>query len=340
MIVAHAPKTYFGSGDIQKSLSSLPGFPWAKYPGEKHLPGHNYTGPVGDRVRIFKYKSKLEKGYVGYWTNEIFIVDKVNTTSPPTYELIDQDKEQIIVEFRKTVRRNCNKFNSLKMANKFGLGSLSLKTKKPNTTAWINKANPYFVDQIGDTLQGDLDMNNFSITNLKSPENDNDAIHKKYLREQINSIEVNKNHLEDKISNVKRFFIRQLNNKNFVNDTKLQQELKVDSIFFTQGSPSSNKFNAREVLQFINGRVNVETKEYESNDENNKVDHLYEIKTSGKYIDRFRLLIIPDKKNDIFTLDEFNMILETESPPSMNIIKNPEPQKEGNMKYEQQTLNT
>ncbi|ESO92146.1 hypothetical protein LOTGIDRAFT_162797 [Lottia gigantea] len=107
MIVAHAPKTYFGS-DIQKSLGSLPGFPWAKYPGEKHLPGHYYTGPV---------------------------------------------------------------------------------------------------------------------TNLKSPENDNDAVHKKYLREEINSIEVNKNHLEDKISNVKRFFKRQLNNKNFVNETKLQQEV-------------------------------------------------------------------------------------------------------------------
>ncbi|ESO91850.1 hypothetical protein LOTGIDRAFT_163209 [Lottia gigantea] len=51
MIVAHAPKTYFGSGDIQKSLGSLPGFPWAKYPGEKHLPGHNYTGP-GTRLDL------------------------------------------------------------------------------------------------------------------------------------------------------------------------------------------------------------------------------------------------------------------------------------------------
>ncbi|ESO88559.1 hypothetical protein LOTGIDRAFT_165342 [Lottia gigantea] len=112
------------------------------------------------------------------------------------------------------------------MANNFGLGSLSLETKKPNSTAWINKAKPYFVDQIGDTLQGDLDMNNFSITNSKSPENDNDVIHKKYLREQINSIEVNKNHLEDKISNVKRFFKRQLNNKNFVNNIKLQQEVQ------------------------------------------------------------------------------------------------------------------
>ncbi|ESO99343.1 hypothetical protein LOTGIDRAFT_158428 [Lottia gigantea] len=232
------------------------------------------------------------------------------------------------------------------MANKFGLGSLSLETKKPNTTTWINKAKPYFVDQIGDTLQGDLDMNNFSITNLKSPENDNDAVHKKYLREQINSIEVNKNHLEDKISNVKRFFKRQLNNKNFVNDTKLQQEIqrlisfikkelvnvKVDSLFFTQGFFTqglyipNKKFNATKVLQFINGTKNVETKEYESNDENNKANHLYEIKTSGKYIDWFRMLIIQDKEEYKFILSDFDMILETETPPSMNIIRNPEPQ--------------
>ncbi|ESO94733.1 hypothetical protein LOTGIDRAFT_160967 [Lottia gigantea] len=207
-------------------------------------------------------------------------------------------------------------------------------------------------------------MNNFKVTNLKSPENDNDAVHKKYLRDQTNSIEVNKNHLEDKISNVKRFFKRQLNNKNFINDTKLPQEVaglisfiqkqlvnvenktikkygftanirvykpndypykmfdgkyptyfyflgkpqieiifpiqvKVDSIFFGQGFRSSNKFNARKVLQFIKGTENVETKEFEINDENNKTDHLYEIKTSGKYIDMFRILIIPDKEKII-----------------------------------------
>ncbi|ESO96645.1 hypothetical protein LOTGIDRAFT_176577 [Lottia gigantea] len=111
------------------------------------------------------------------------------------------------------------------MANKFGLGSLSLETKKPNTTAWINKAKPYFVDQIGDTPQGDLDMNNFSITNLKSPENDNDAIHKKYLMEQLNLIEVNKDHLKERINDVKIFFKRQMNNKDFIDDTKLQQEV-------------------------------------------------------------------------------------------------------------------
>ncbi|ESO99511.1 hypothetical protein LOTGIDRAFT_158602 [Lottia gigantea] len=51
LINVHPPKTYFGAGDIQKSLGSLPGFPWAKYLGEKHLPGHNYTGP-GTRLDL------------------------------------------------------------------------------------------------------------------------------------------------------------------------------------------------------------------------------------------------------------------------------------------------
>lgn len=38
-------------GDIQSSLAKLPGFPWAKYPGEKHLPRHSYAGP-GTRLDI------------------------------------------------------------------------------------------------------------------------------------------------------------------------------------------------------------------------------------------------------------------------------------------------
>ncbi|ESO82644.1 hypothetical protein LOTGIDRAFT_155658 [Lottia gigantea] len=106
--------------------------------------------------------------------------------------------------------------------------------------------------------------------------------------------------------------------------------VKVDSIFFIQNSRMSKKFNARKVLQFINGTKNVETKELEINDENSKPRHLYEIKTSGKYIDRFRMLIIPDNEEDELSLSDFDMILETETPPSMNIIRNPEPQKETN----------
>ena len=38
-------------GDIAAKLSGLPGLPWAKYPGEKHIPGYNYCGP-GTRLDI------------------------------------------------------------------------------------------------------------------------------------------------------------------------------------------------------------------------------------------------------------------------------------------------
>jgi len=37
----------FKGGDFQTLFSKLPEFPWAKYKGEKHLPGHNYTGRLG-----------------------------------------------------------------------------------------------------------------------------------------------------------------------------------------------------------------------------------------------------------------------------------------------------
>ena len=41
------------SFDIQSFLSKLPGLPWSKYPGEKHLPGYNYCGP-GTRLDWMK----------------------------------------------------------------------------------------------------------------------------------------------------------------------------------------------------------------------------------------------------------------------------------------------
>ncbi|ESO99368.1 hypothetical protein LOTGIDRAFT_158455 [Lottia gigantea] len=108
------------------------------------------------------------------------------------------------------------------MANKFGLGSLPLESKNPMTT-FINKAKPFFVDQIGDTLQGDIDMNNFKITKLKFPGNDNDAVNKKYLPDQINAIQIDKDHVENRITDVKRFIRRNI--KNLVDEPKLQQEL-------------------------------------------------------------------------------------------------------------------
>ena len=54
---------------------------------------------VGDRVRIFKWKSRFEKSAVGYFTNEIFRISKINKTVPITYEIEDLDKEPIIGSF-------------------------------------------------------------------------------------------------------------------------------------------------------------------------------------------------------------------------------------------------
>ena len=54
---------------------------------------------VGDRVRIFKYKNKFEKGYTAKWTSEIFIVSKVLNTSPVTYQIEDEEGEPILGKF-------------------------------------------------------------------------------------------------------------------------------------------------------------------------------------------------------------------------------------------------
>ena len=39
---------------------------------------------IGQRVRIFKWKNKFEKGYVGYYTDEIFIISEMIYTTPIT----------------------------------------------------------------------------------------------------------------------------------------------------------------------------------------------------------------------------------------------------------------
>ncbi|ESP03453.1 hypothetical protein LOTGIDRAFT_171392 [Lottia gigantea] len=234
MIVAHAPKSYFGS-DIQKSLGSLPGFPWAKYPGEKHLPGHNYAGP---------------------------------------------------------------------------------ETKKPNTTAWMNKAKPYFVDQIGDILQGDLDMNNFKVTNLKSPENDNDAAHKKYLREQINSIEnIDDSGIQQQITTI--------------NNLVLKQDKNIDAL--------EKRFLNKESYYFNLPFGNLSDASITDNTDKSKD---YEFKKYG-FTANIRVYSVPVSDispQNIFDSDDendyqpiffnFDMLLETETQPLASIIRNPKPQKE------------
>jgi hypothetical protein len=54
---------------------------------------------VGNRVRIYRYKSHFEKGFTHKYTEEVFKIHKVLKTSPTTYELVDLKGEPIIGKF-------------------------------------------------------------------------------------------------------------------------------------------------------------------------------------------------------------------------------------------------
>ena len=57
---------------------------------------------VGDKVRISKYKRNVfDKGYTPNWTEELFIIDKIQYTKPITYKIKDLNDEEIKGTFYK-----------------------------------------------------------------------------------------------------------------------------------------------------------------------------------------------------------------------------------------------
>jgi hypothetical protein len=56
---------------------------------------------IGDRVRIYKYKTLFSKGYETNWTKEIFVISEIKNTSPITYKIKDLDGEDIVGSFYK-----------------------------------------------------------------------------------------------------------------------------------------------------------------------------------------------------------------------------------------------
>ena len=51
---------------------------------------------IGDKVRISKYKRKVfNKGYTPNRTEEIFLIDKIQSTNPITYRLKYLNNEEI-----------------------------------------------------------------------------------------------------------------------------------------------------------------------------------------------------------------------------------------------------
>ena len=50
---------------------------------------------VGDTVRITKKKKMFEKGFTPNWTEELFTIEEVKPTKPPTYKIKDKKGEEI-----------------------------------------------------------------------------------------------------------------------------------------------------------------------------------------------------------------------------------------------------
>ncbi|MCP4473329.1 MAG: transposase family protein [Gammaproteobacteria bacterium] len=65
------------------------------YGANPNAPAVKFKYAVGDRVRITKEKHKLAKGYVGNFTEEVFIVKQRLARHPPVYRLTDEKGEDV-----------------------------------------------------------------------------------------------------------------------------------------------------------------------------------------------------------------------------------------------------
>ncbi|CAF0995975.1 unnamed protein product [Brachionus calyciflorus] len=64
---------------------------------------------IGDKVRISKSKGLFEKGYTPNWTREIFLIDKIVYSNPPTYVIKDLNDEIIEGRFYEQELQKINK---------------------------------------------------------------------------------------------------------------------------------------------------------------------------------------------------------------------------------------
>ena len=54
---------------------------------------------IGDIVRISKYKNIFPKGYVPNWSEEVFVIEKVENTVLWTYVISDLNGKEIVGTF-------------------------------------------------------------------------------------------------------------------------------------------------------------------------------------------------------------------------------------------------
>ena len=97
---------------------------------------------VDDHVRISKYKTIFTKGHMPNWSEEIFIIKKIENTVPCTYVINDLNSEEIIGTFyeNELQRTRQNEFRIEKVLKKKG-DNLYVKWKGYDNSfnSWVDK---------------------------------------------------------------------------------------------------------------------------------------------------------------------------------------------------------
>ena len=97
---------------------------------------------IGDHVRISKYKNIFAKVYAPNWSEEVFVINKINNTVPWTYSISDLNGEEITGSFYEKELQGTNqqKFRIDKIIKRKG-DKLYVKWKRYNDSfnSWINK---------------------------------------------------------------------------------------------------------------------------------------------------------------------------------------------------------
>ena len=97
---------------------------------------------VGDHVRISKYKNIFAKGYTTNWSEEVFVISKIENIVPWTYVINDLNGEEIIGTFyeKELQKTNQQEFRIEKVIKRKG-DKLYVKWKGYDSSfnSWIDK---------------------------------------------------------------------------------------------------------------------------------------------------------------------------------------------------------
>ena len=109
---------------------------------EKEVNDKDPKFKVGDHVRISKYKNIFAKGYMPNWSEEVFIISKIENTVPWTYIINVLNGEEFIETFyeKELQKTNQKEFRIEKVIKRKG-DKLYVKWKGYDNSfnSWIDK---------------------------------------------------------------------------------------------------------------------------------------------------------------------------------------------------------